>query len=48
MIERWRRFSGRDLLFDMQFPSVPADQSSICRRILKSPVDEFRNDFLRA
>jgi hypothetical protein len=37
MIERRRRFSGRDLLLDMQFPSVPADHSSICRCILKSP-----------
>jgi hypothetical protein len=37
MIERRRRFSGRDLLLDMQFPWVPADHSSICRCILKSP-----------
>jgi len=37
MIERRRRFSGRDLLLDMPIPPVPADHSSICGRILKSP-----------
>jgi len=51
MIERLRRFSGRDLLLDIAIPLGSCRSLFHLRPYSQEPenrADEFRNDFLRA